>query len=244
MIQSAAALAILFLCSPIAISANTAAAFLFAAESATAIHRTRTTTTTPTSMPKSSSSLNVLWDPLNNKDHQLASNNMINNEIEGKGEPLVDFPTPSQRTALKKEASKRQARKKLASFSLPEADQLGGYSDETLNVIWELLQQHELLRIKGLASVTKERRLVHSLAEELCIRLELEQERQINDDVTLPVAMISFKGHSSIIYSPTLPMDHPKKFILRTSVGQKNIWKARIKAPRDNRGQIIREPRE
>jgi len=28
---------------------------------------------------------------------------------------------------------------------------------------------------------------------------------------------------------------------LRTSVGQKNTWTARIKAPRDHRGQIIRE---
>jgi len=221
---------LVILCLFIDISATTA--FV----ESTAIHRT-------TTMP-SSSSLNVLWDPRNNDEHQLASNNIINNEIIGNDEPLVDFPTPSQRSTLRKEATKRQARKKLASFSLPADDQLGGFSDEALKSIWELLQQHELLQIKGFASATKDRKVVYPLAMQLCLQLEFEQERQINDDVTLPVAMISYKGHSAIIYSPTLPNDHPKKFILRTSVGQKNIWKARNKAPRDNRGQIILEPSE
>merc|ERR1712176_36768 len=60
----------------------------------------------------------------------------------------------------------------------------------------------------------------------------------------LPVALISTKGHTSLIYCPALPLDHQDKFLLRTSVGQKNIWKARPKPLRDNRGQIIREKPE
>ncbi|KAL3936990.1 MAG: hypothetical protein SGBAC_007805 [Bacillariaceae sp.] len=163
------------------------------------------------------------------------------NDITAEEEPLVEFPTPSQRSTLKKEAAKRQARKELPTFSLPSDDQLGSFSDETLESIWELLEEHELLQIKGFAVESKERRLTHDLAMKLCLQLEWEKERQINDDVTLPVAMLSYKGHSAIIYSPTLDNDHPKKFILRTSVGQKNTWKARTKAPRDNRGQIVKE---
>lgn len=56
----------------------------------------------------------------------------------------------------------------------------------------------------------------------------------------LPVALLSTKGHTALIYCPTLPLDHPNKFVLRTSVGQKNVWSARIKAPRDHRGQIVK----
>jgi len=196
-------------------------------------HHHRRTTSSPIT---SSSSLSVLWDPHGNPGHQSAGNDIMNED-----ELLVEFPTPSQRSALKKEAAKRQARKKLSSFALPANDQLGSYSDETLESIWKLLQEHELVQIKGFASDSKERRLTYDLAMKLCLQLEWEQERQINDDITLPVAMLSYKGHSAIIYSPTLDNDHPKKIILRTSVGQKNTWKARIKAPRDNRGQIIQE---
>jgi hypothetical protein len=63
--------------------------------------------------------------------------------------------------------------------------------------------------------------------------------------VVLPVALLETKGHTCLIYSPTLPVDHENKFIkLRTSVGMKNTWMPREKAPRDYRGQIIKGWRE
>ncbi|CAJ1959636.1 unnamed protein product [Cylindrotheca closterium] len=223
--QSTYKLAILIL--SVAMTATTTTAFTF--------HDLRTTASPITS--SSSSSLSVVWDPKNNEGHQRAGNDIMSSE----DELVVEFPTPNQRTALKKEASKRQARKKLPSFVLPSNDQLGSYSDETLGSIWKLLNEHELVQIKGFARESEERRLTYDLAMKLCLQLEYEQERQINDDITLPVAMLSYKGHSAIIYSPTLDNDHPKKFVLRTSVGQKNTWKARIKKPRDERGQIIKD---
>lgn len=188
--------------------------------------------TVSSSLSTSSTSLQVVWDPKHNDEHQ----SMLLDD-----DPLVEFPTAAQRVVLKKEAAKRQARKKLASYSLPSSEQLGSFSDETLEQVWDLLQENELIQVRGFAAETEEKKLVYSLALKLCSQLEWEQERQINDVVSLPVALLSTKGHSAILYSPTLDQDDPKKFVLRTSVGQKNAWTARIKPPRDERGQIIRE---
>eukprot|EP00980_Cylindrotheca_fusiformis_P019502 scaffold6749_cov113-Cylindrotheca_fusiformis.AAC.2 len=167
----------------------------------------------------------ILWDPKNNDDQ-------INSE-------LVDFPTPSQKKELKKETNKRLARKKLPFFPMPEDECFGSFSDASLKEIWTMLQEHEIVQIRGIAR--DEKKLVFQLATRLCLELEYEQERKINDSAVLPVALISVKGHSAIIYSPTLDLDHPNKFPLRTSVGQKNTWTERIKAPRDHRGQIVKD---
>ena len=165
------------------------------------------------------SPLYVLWDPKNNLD-----------QING----LIEFPTPSQKMELKKEASKRQARNVLPSLSIPVDETLGNFSDETLAQAWDMLKSNELIQIRGIAR--EDKKMVFTVATRLCFELELRQE----DAITLPVALLSTKGHSSIIYSPTLDLDDPKKFLLRTSVGAKNTWTERVKAPRDNRGQIIR----
>lgn len=169
--------------------------------------------------------LSVIWDPKNNEDQ-------INSE-------LVEFPTPAQKIELKKEANKRLARKKLPFFKMPEDESFGSFSDETLTEIWGMLQEHELILIRGIA--IPEKKIVFQLATRLCLELEWEQERKINDLAVLPVALLSTKGHSAIVYSPTLDLAHPNKFPLRTSVGQKNTWTERIKAPRDHRGQIVEE---
>jgi hypothetical protein len=166
--------------------------------------------------------LYIMWDPKNNNDQ-------INSE-------LVDFPTPAQKRELKKEASKRQARKKLLSFSLPQEESFGNFSDETLNELWNLLGDHEIIEVRGIAR--EEKKVVFQMATRLCLELEWEQERKIDDKAFLPVALLWKKGHSAVLYSPTLDLDHPKQFPLRTSVGQKNTWTERIKAPRDSRGQI------
>jgi hypothetical protein len=169
--------------------------------------------------------LYIMWDPKNNDEQ-------INSE-------LVDFPTPAQKMELKKEASKRQARKKIISFSLPQEESFGNFSDETLKELWNLLGEDEIIEVRGIAK--DEKKVAFQVATRLCLELEFEQERKINDKAILPVALLWKKGHSAVLYSPTLDLDHPKKFLLRTSVGQKNTWTERSKSPRDFRGQIVKE---
>jgi hypothetical protein len=137
--------------------------------------------------------------------------------------------------ALKKEASKRQARKELSALSLSNEESYGPFSESTMQDIWKLLNENELVQIRGIAREDKKH--VFGLADRLCLELEMMQSE--DDEVLLPVALLSTKGHVAIIYSPTLELDHPNRVPLRTSVGQKNTWTARIKAPRDHRGQII-----
>mmetsp|Transcript_14261 Transcript_14261/g.34381 ORF Transcript_14261/g.34381 Transcript_14261/m.34381 type:complete len:302 (-) Transcript_14261:77-982(-) len=253
------------------------------------------------SRPSSLTVRMVLYDPLTNEEH---------------AESLwVDFPTPQQRTLLKKEASKRRAGKTLPTYRMPsemsvsletlvqaleeaamledeedkiaeyydpeeddddetenekekekeeedvdedDDDMLMLYEDQTLDEIWQELRKHEVVQLKGVCS--ESRKYVYSVATWICAMLEERQEEQTaessneNDDdddddasfmasplpVALPVAVLDTKGHTCLLYSPTLPLDHEKKFLtLRTSVGQKNAWARREKAPRDHRGQII-----
>jgi len=237
----------------------------------------------------------VLYDPLTNEEH---------------AESLwVDFPTPQQRTLLKKEASKRRAGKTLPTYRMPsemsvsletlvqaleeaamledeedetaeyydieedddddddgskkeeededDEDMLMLYDDQTLDEIWHELRMNEVIQLKGVCS--ESRKYVYSVATWICAMLEERQEEQTaessneNDEddddasvmasplpMALPVAVLDTKGHTCLLYSPTLPLDHENKFLtLRTSVGQKNSWTRREKAPRDHRGQII-----
>ena len=243
----------------------------------------------------------VLYDPFTNEEH---------------AESLwVDFPTSQQRTLLKKEASKRRARKTLPTYKMPskmsvsvetlaqaleeaatledddeeddeiseyydleepteesesenetedeededEDDMLMLYEDQTLDEIWQELRKHEVVQLKGVCS--ESRKYVYSVATWICAMLEERQDGEtsnnkndqddddIHDDmndgppplpVILPVTVLETKGHTCLLYCPTLPLDHKDKFLtLRTSVGQKNSWTRREKAPRDNRGQII-----
>ena len=121
---------------------------------------------------------------------------------------------------------------------MPEEQTLGPFSADTINEIWKLLQTHELIQIRGVAKGDK--RSVFTVASRLCLELEMLQPAS-DDGVTLPVALLQTKGHVATIYSPTLDLEDPNHFPLRTSVGQKNTWTAREKAPRDHRGQIIRD---
>jgi len=184
--------------------------------------------------------LQVLWDPRNEADHDSG---------------LIEFPTSPQRTEIKKEAKKRKSRKQLPHFSLPEEQMDGQWSDETFQAVWNQLTVSEMIEIKGICR--KDRRRTFQTAKLFCEELEDlispssgsneennkdgDEEGKDEGSVCLPVALITSKGHTALIYCPTLPVDHPDKFILRTSVGQKNLWTSRPKKLRDNRGQIIRE---
>ena len=123
--------------------------------------------------------------------------------------------------------------------SLPERSEVSGYNtgtkcvydDQVLSEIWEELKQHEAIQLKGVC--TESRKYVHAVAKWICAKLEERQlivcESTSNDNSSvlpqLPVALLTTKGHTCLLYSPTLPLNHENKFLrLRTSVGQKNTW--------------------
>lgn len=145
---------------------------------------------------------------------------------------FVDFPTSSQRVTLKKEASKRQARNELATFSLSPDESDGVLSATKLQELWSTLSENEMILVRGISKDDK--KWVYKTAERICASLETIQSE-------FPVTLLSTRGHTAILYCPSLPLDHPLHIPLRTSVGQKNKWRARAKPARDNRGQVIRD---
>ena len=221
-----------FLCCWLAASTFTAA---FVVPFSQHITFSRESSATPSHLTQ----LRVLWDPRN-----------LENDS-----GYVDFPTPSQRAEIKKEAKKRRARRQMPYFSFSNDETDGPWSDETMQAIWKQLTETEMMELKGICR--NDLRDVYQTARWFCEELEDliapsvssdadEEDAQKVDEsrgIFLPVALISTKGHTALIYCPTLPVDHPDKLVLRTSVGQKNVWKARPKPLRDISGQIIREPK-
>ena len=183
--------------------------------------------------PSHPTKLQVLWDPLNSENDS----------------GYVEFPTPSQRSEIKKEAKRRRARRQMPRISFSDDETNGPWSDETIQAVWEKLTETEMIELKGICR--QDIRDVYQTARWFCEEIEDliapsssdEEDDDGDEGRFLPVALISTKGHTALIYCPTLPLDHPNKFILRTSVGQKNVWKARPKPLRDISGQIIREPK-
>lgn len=195
---------------------------------------------------RSTPKLGVLWNPLDEKSSSSISG-------------FVEFPTDKQRTEIKKEAKKRKSRRQLPFYKLPDDEENIG--PEIFQEVWKKLTKSEMIEIKGI--MPEDKRLVFQTALLFCKEMEemisasSADHVKINNDsddvyeegddddeegssaVVLPVALLSTKGHTALIYCPTLPVDHPDKFILRTSVGQKNVWSARPKPLRDSSGQII-----
>jgi hypothetical protein len=157
----------------------------------------------------------VVWDPSNTDDS------------------LVEFPTAAQKKVLRLEATKRQARKEMSTFSLPEAETRGPFSKETIAGLMQLLNENELVEVRGV-SKNKVKQVFTTLTR---LSMELEIEMQKN------VCLVRPKGFSGVLYSPADDEDesHPDRIKLHTSVGHKNVWTKRSKAPRDQRGQIVKE---
>ena len=146
---------------------------------------------------------------------------------------LVDFPTAAQRKVLTKEVQKRKAWKTLAQHRLEPATSLGDFDPQALEQIAQLLREHELVEVRGLAYNNKKVTLDVAYLLEQALEEDLLQNTMVR--------VVSYKGHSAILYSPA---DHGNRIPLRTSVGQKSVWKMRPKAPRDHRGQIVQGWRE
>eukprot|EP00980_Cylindrotheca_fusiformis_P006284 scaffold1344_cov102-Cylindrotheca_fusiformis.AAC.3 len=93
---------------------------------------------------------------------------------------------------------------------MPEDESVGSFSGVNLKEIWTMLSNQGYCPRRNEACVSDGR---------LSLGLKQEQERKINDSAVLTVALISIEGHSAVIYSPTLDLDHPNQFLLRTRVG-------------------------
>lgn len=131
----------------------------------------------------------------------------------------VDYLSPLQVKALRKEVSKRSKQRKLQSICFDD-------NGDCLNEAASVLQTDELVEIRAISLCDKQEvfDIVQVLAEELSLHMQQH-----------PVYMVETQGHKAVYYSPTT-----SKIVLRTT-GKLNQWEKRPRKPRDNAGQIIRE---
>lgn len=135
--------------------------------------------------------------------------------------------TPMQIKTLRKEITKRRARKQLPKEWLPESETIGPFAEDTLTTICKSLEKNELVEVRGISKDDK--RDVFRTSEELAYYLSNCVEKDIE--------RVDTKGHASVFYCPG------KTIKLRTSY-RPNQWNKRAKPLRDNSGQIIKSVRE
>lgn len=137
--------------------------------------------------------------------------------------------TPTQVKTLRKEANKRKARKSIPIVYLPEEESSGPFSSDTMEGLVKEFEKTELVEVRGISK--EARKHARSVSEILAIEVGMEMEKD--------VAMLELKGHSAVFFSPGGD-EMSGKVTLRTSY-QPGAWKKKKKAPRDDKGQIIRE---
>ena len=143
---------------------------------------------------------------------------------------LVEFcVSPEQITLLRKEASKRQASKKLPKYFLPGKE----VSPETIDEISNLFDTSELIEVRGVSKENKKK--VFDAAHGLAATLE--------DSIEKPVVVVDIKGFAVKLYCPwNDDVDEQgnarKRIQLRTSY-KPGQWTRKAKPIRDNRGQIV-----
>lgn len=136
-----------------------------------------------------------------------------------------EYLTPTQVKALRKEASKRKARKQLATHVLSDDDQGMPLSESSMSAIVQLLlDNNELVEVRGISRDAK--RHVRRDSERLALELEMEL-------LSRPVFLLDTKGHAAIYYSPAGDVQ------LRTKY-QEGQWTKKPRPKRDSRGQIIK----
>eukprot|EP00934_Nitzschia_sp_Nitz4_P000878 Nitzschia sp. Nitz4//scaffold23_size168460//17841//18464//NITZ4_002203-RA/size168460-processed-gene-0.210-mRNA-1//1//CDS//3329543587//878//frame0 len=145
---------------------------------------------------------------------------------------IVRFPTPKQKVVLRKEAKKRRARDELPILSIPLEETAGDFSEDTKQNILSNLMEHELVLVRGISRDSK--KYVGKNTTSLCEDLTAMNVNQTK------VSMLDITGFSVLLYSPTLPIGHERHVPLRTSVGQKSIWKKRPKPYYDENGKFGR----
>lgn len=141
---------------------------------------------------------------------------------------LVDFiVTPEQISLLRKEATKREARKTLTKFFLPD-DESTEISTQTAAEISSLFETSELIEVRGVSKGKKPNvfETVHGLAAAL------------EDEIEKPVVVVDIKGFAVKLFCPWEDSDRSGWIQLRTSY-KPGQWTRKAKPIRDDRGQII-----
>lgn len=136
------------------------------------------------------------------------------------------YLTPAHIKTLRKELNQRNAKGTLQLVYLSEDECLGPFSEESLASIVEGLRKAELLQVRGISR--NDRRTVKQTTDRLALELSMESGQD--------VYVVDIKGHAASLYQP-----YPGEVgvQLRTT-GKGNSWMKKAKAPRDERGQIIR----
>lgn len=146
---------------------------------------------------------------------------------------MVDFfVSPEQISLLRKEALKRESRKKLPKFFLPPEETME-VTTETIDAISNLFDASELIEVRGVSRDTK--KLVFDTAHGLASTVEDEMEK--------PVVVVDIKGFAVKLFCPWDDEqgggnNAGKRIQLRTSY-KPGQWTRKAKPIRDNRGQII-----
>ncbi|KAL7534802.1 hypothetical protein ACHAXR_006089 [Thalassiosira sp. AJA248-18] len=158
--------------------------------------------------------------------HQSTQN--VQEEEEEEYEMVEFIISPEQLITLRKEAIKREARKKLPKFFLPPDGD--GASPETINDISSLFDTSELIEVRGVSKDAKKR--VFDTAHGLAASLE--------DKIEKPVVVVDIKGFAVKLYCPWVGDEggDSTKIQLRNSY-KPGQWTRKAKPIRDNRGQII-----
>lgn len=133
--------------------------------------------------------------------------------------------TPSQIKTLRKEASKRRSRKQLVQQTYAGEEEYSSF----LSAVCEDLENSELCEVRGVSK--NDKRLVYDTANQLAYDMSVELQRE--------VTVVSVKGHTLTLFCASSDKSK-RKIVLRTSY-QEGAWDKRDKAPRDHRGQIIKD---
>ena len=187
----------------------------FSSSSSSSLHQYCTRTTTTTTITRQSS---VLFQSPN----KIYSPDNENTEV-----------TPNQIKALRKEASKRLARNSMEqhSYYVGEEDKDDTASQEAFfSAVSADLEEHELVQIRGVSKSNK--RKVYETADQLAEDLSVAMKR--------PVFVVDIKGFAVTFYCGSLD-EHKKGRILLRSSYQEGAWDLKMKAPRDHRGQIVKD---
>jgi len=146
---------------------------------------------------------------------------------------LVEFTvTPEQIAKLRKEAAKRDSRKKLPKFFLPPEESAVSESSppspDSMGGIIRLLEDDELIEVRGVSKDSKKRAFdaCQTLAEMVEVALDK------------PVVVVEQKGFAVRLYSPFDEEEREGRIELRSSY-EPGRWKRKAKAVRDARGQIV-----
>jgi RNA-binding protein YhbY len=137
--------------------------------------------------------------------------------------------TPIQIKTVRKELSRRRAFNKLVTVYLDEKDDSGNQ----LQTIAAQLKEHELVQVRGIT--VNQRKNTKAVTERLALELGVEMNAN--------VFCVEIKGHAATLYCPDATAgtnNNCKPTIQLRTTGKANHWEKRAKAPRDNRGQIVR----